>query len=141
MARPAATIDETLRTLRTIHGAMFFAMVLYVYIAEKVIPHELRDLNSTIPESFGIVSFALVGLAVFFRKTKIQPALEALQLKPVNPTALQRWRTGGILTAVLLEGVVLFGFTLRFLGASSRVSLPFYIVGIALMVLWWPQRP
>jgi hypothetical protein len=141
MAQPTGTIDGSLRYLRIIHGVMLFAMILYVFTAEKLIPHQPRDLNNAFPETFGILSLTSIGLALFFRRNKIQPATETLQLKPDDAVALLQWRTAGILTAVLLEIVVLFGFALRNLGAPLRVSLPFYVVGIALMVLWWPQRP
>jgi hypothetical protein len=76
-----------------------------------------------------------------FPGQEIRPAFDTLQLRPDDPAALQQWRTGAILTAVLLEAVALYGFALRFLGASLKVSVPFYLVGIALMLLWWPQKP
>jgi len=138
---PDATIDGTLKNLRTIHGVMLFSMILYVFIAERLIPPEPRNLNGTLPAAFGILCVAIVGLAMFFRTRKIRPAFETLQSEPNNMNALRQWRAGGILTAVLLEAVVLYGFALRFLGASLKVSLPFYVVGIALMALWWPLRP
>ena len=138
---PGATIDGTLKNLRTIHGVMLFSMILYVFTAERLISPESRDLNSTLPAAFGILSLAIIGLAMFFRTKKIRTAFETFQSKPDDATAPRQWRTGGILTAVLLEAVVLYGFALRFLGAPLKVSLPFYVVGIALMLLWWPQRP
>ena len=135
------TTDGSLRSLRIIHGTVLVAMGLLVDTAEVLTPHEPRDLGRILPIVFGIVSLQVIGLALYFRTTKIRPALEILQLKPDDPKALQQWRAGGILTAVLMDTVVLFGFSLRFVGAAPKISLPFYIAGIALMLLWWPRKP
>jgi hypothetical protein len=141
MPQPTNTIDGTLRFLRIIHTVLFFSMMLYIFIAEKQIPHESRHLPQTIPIAYGLCSLAAIGAALYFRTNKLQQALETLQSKQGDVTAIQQWRFVGILSAVLLESVVLMGFALRFLGAPLKMSLPFYIVGIALMLLWWPQRP
>jgi hypothetical protein len=138
---PTNTIEGSLRNIRIVHGVILFAMVLIIYNGEVLIPHKLRDLGRILPIAYGIVSLHVIGLALYFRTTKIRPALEILQLKPDDPKALQQWRAGGILTAVLMDTVVLFGFSLLFIGAAPKISLPFYIAGIALMLLWWPQRP
>lgn len=116
-------------------------MFLYVYTAEILIPHQTRELSSTLPLAFAFICFVIIGMVLFFRATKIGPALNTLQSKPDDPAALQQWRFGAILTAVLLETIVLYGFALRFIGAAPKVSVPFYAVGIAFMLLWWPQRP
>jgi len=50
--------------------------------------------------------------------------------------AVSRWRFGNLLSFVLAESVVLFSFALRFLGGTTWQSLPFYVVGIALMLVW-----
>jgi hypothetical protein len=116
-------------------------MFLYVFTAEILIPHQTNKLNNSLPLAFGFLCFTILGMVLFFRAKKMRPAFNTLQLKPDDPVALQQWRTGAIITAVLLEAIVLDGFALRFLGASPKVSVPFYIVGIGLMLSWWPQRP
>jgi hypothetical protein len=135
------TTDGSLRSLRITHGTVLVAMVLLVYTAEVLTPHEPRDLGRILPIVFGIVSLQVIGITLYFRTTKIRPALEILQMKPDDPTALQQWRFDAILTAVLLESIVLYGFALRFLGAPAKTSWLFYSVGIVLMFFWWPQRP
>ncbi len=141
MPPSANTIEGTLRFLRMLHGVVLFAMFLYVYAAEVVIAHQTRELNNVLPLAFGCISLVVVAIAQYFRMTKIRPAFEALQSKPDDVTALQRWRFGGILTAVLMDVVALYGFALRILGAPFKTALPFYAVGIGLMLLWWPREP
>ena len=83
----------------------------------------------------------MIGMTQYFRTTKIRPSFETLQSKPDDLTALQRWRFAGILTAVLMEVIALDGFALQMLGAPLKTAVPFYAVGIGLMLFWWPQRP
>ena len=83
----------------------------------------------------------ILAIALFLRIKMVQPGAVILQEKPDDQTALARWRAGNILSFVLAETVVLFGFALRFIGGTTWQSLPFYIVGIALMLVWWPHRP
>lgn len=135
------TTDATLRSIRVFHCALLISMILFASIAEIQAPNEPQILDKVFPLALGMCSLAIIGLALFFRTKKLQPAVETLQSKPDDAMALRQWRTGSILTATLLEAVVLYGFVLRYLGAPLKVSLPFYVVGIALMVLWWPQRP
>jgi len=80
-------------------------------------------------------------MVLYVRRTKIEPAVESLQSNPDDAKALRQWRFGGTLTAMLMELIVVCGFALRFLGAPRVLAMPFYVVGIVLMLLWWPQRP
>jgi hypothetical protein len=141
MQQSPKTIDETLRSLRVLHGVILFAMLLYVYSAELVIAHQTRELNSVFPLALGCISLVVIGMARSFRMTKIRPAFETLRSTPDDLAALRQWRIGGTLTAVLVDVVALFGFALRVLGAPLKTAVPFYAVGIGLMILWWPQRP
>jgi uncharacterized membrane protein len=141
LQKTSDTADAALRSVRVVHCALLISMILFASIAEIQAPHELQNLDKLFPLALGMCSLAIIGLALFFRTKKLQPAVETLQSKPDDAMALRQWRTGSILTATLLEAVVLYGFVLRYLGAPMKVSLTFYVVGIALMVLWWPQRP
>jgi hypothetical protein len=135
------TIDGTLRSLRIIHCIMMASMFFYIYFVEFMSAHESRDLNHSFVFGIAFANLVIIGIAFFFRTKKIGPAMASLQLNPNDVTALQQWRTGALVTAVMMEATVLFGFVLRVMGASLKTSLPFYVVGIGLMLLWWPQRP
>jgi hypothetical protein len=91
---------------------------------------------------FLVTSLMVIAVAVFFRLKTLQPAAETLQTIPDDRAAASRWRFGNILSFVLAESLLLFGFELRFLGGTtSWQSVPFYVVGIALMLVWRPRRP
>ena len=94
-------------------------MFLYVFTAEILIPHHTNKLNNTLLLAFGFLCFTILGIVLFFRAKKIRPAFDVLRLKPDDPAALQQWRTGAILTAVLLEAQ----FT-SIMGNAALVALP-----------------
>ncbi len=54
---------------------------------------------------------------------------------------MQRWMASYIVPYALGESIVLEGFVLRFVGASLAQAIPFYAVGIALLLVFTPQLP
>jgi hypothetical protein len=136
----ALTLENSMRSMRIIYGVLLLAAISYVLMAEKLSHQEPRDIR-VMWLGFLVNGLMIVGIALFFRFRMLQPAAETLQEKPDDQTALARWRAGNTLCCVLLEAVVLFGFALRFMGGTTMQSLPFYTVGIALMLVWWPRRP
>ena len=74
------------------------------------------------------------------RLKTVQPALQSLPANPNDLALLSRWKRGAILIRILLEVIVLLGAALRIMGASFSHVLPFYIIPIALMLLWWPRQ-
>jgi uncharacterized membrane protein len=78
-------------------------------------------------------------LAYYFRRSKLEPALDKLRRNQNGPDALKQWRFATILSLVLALSIGLVGFTLRFLGASRRVSWSFFLVALFLMLLWRPK--
>ena len=136
-----ATTQGTLRFLRIVHGILLFSMVLYPTLVDSIVPLGQKAPSRMLPVALGSISAAIIGYAVWFQITRVRPALEALQLKPDDATSLQRWRSGSILSFVLFESVVLYGFALRFMGGTLQESVPFYGAGIALMLIYWPKQP
>ena len=140
MPQPALTLDNSIRSIRIIYAALLFTMILYVLTAEKLSHQEPHDIH-TIWLAFLVSGLMIVAVALSFRIKMLEPAGETLQAKADDQRALARWRAGNILSFVLVETVALFGFVLRFIGGTTWQSLPFYVVGIALMLVWWPRRP
>jgi hypothetical protein len=138
--QPGLTLENTIRSMRIIYVALLFTMILYVLMAEALTHHDVHDVH-VLWLAFLLTGLMIVGIALLFRIKMLQPAIETLQEKPDDQIALARWRAGNILSFVLAESIVLFGFALRFLGGTITQSLPFYIVGVALMLVWWPRRP
>jgi hypothetical protein len=87
------------------------------------------------------LSVAIVGATVYIRLKMVGAALDSLRSTPDDPGSVAKRRKGVVLSAVLLDVVVLYGFVLRFLGGTLPHCLPLYAAGIGLMILWWPQRP
>jgi len=137
---PVSTIDTTLRGLRTLHLILLVAMLLYVVIAERT-QHQPIDMNRKFLAGITGVAVIMIGLALYLQVKKIRPAMEALQAKPDDIDSLSTWRFTSLVCYVLAEAVVLFGFCLRFLGGARTLSIPFYGVGIVLMLFLFPRRP
>jgi len=140
MPQPVLSLENTVRTIRVVYAVPLFAMMLHVRMAEKVSHQEPRDIH-LIWLAFLANGLMIIGIAFLFRIKMLRPPVETLQARPDDQTAFARWRAGNILSFVLAECVVLFGFALRFLGGTTWQSLPFYVLGIALMLVCWPGRP
>jgi len=119
---------------------MFVAMALYVYISE-ITQHQLIDMNRAFLFGLGLVAVVLVGIALYVQVKTIRPALETLQAKPDAVAAMASWRSASLASYVIAEAIVLFGLCLRFLGGARILCIPFYVVGIALMLTLFPRRP
>lgn len=115
-------------------------MILYPFVAEAV-ARTAKPLNPFIFAGLLFESMAIAGIGVWFHVARVRPALETLRLKPDDVGALQAWRSGSILCAVLFESIVLVGFALRFVAGTLAQSVVFYIGGIALMFTYWPHEP
>lgn len=140
MPQFALTPENNLRAVRILFAGIFFAILFLVYLAEMFFHHEARDVH-TVWVGFLMLALSNAGLAFYFRIKLLQPAVETLQTSPNDKRALARWRFMNLLSFVLAESTVLLGFGLRFIGGTRLQSLPFYIIGIAVMLLWWPRRP
>ncbi len=136
-------MEAQLRSMRIVHGAMLFAAVLYVYIAEKLKPVAVAAPNSILYAAITCVAIALIGVAFFFRKRYVSDAEEKLRQPTTNtnPDTLRRWRAGHLVCFAFGESVVLYGLVLRLLGSATRQVVPFYVVGILLLIWFTPRRP
>jgi hypothetical protein len=140
MPQTTLTIENSIRPIRIVYIFILVAMAMQVTLAEKLSHQEPRDVHVIYP-AFLVVGLVIIGIAVFFRVKWLRPAGETLQTKSDDQAALARWRSGNILTFVLMDSVLLYGVAVRFMGGTFTQSLPFYAVGIALMLAWWPRRP
>jgi hypothetical protein len=123
-----------------VYFILLVAMVLYVVVSEKT-QHQLIDMNRTFLTGIAVLAAILVGIAFYVQAKTVRPALETLQAKPDDTDSLASWRSGSLVSYVLAEAIVLFGLCLRFLGGARILSLPFYGVGLLLMLFLFPRRP
>lgn len=137
---PPPTIDGTLRWLRVWYSILLLAIALYVVVSERA-QHQLIDMNRAFLVGLGVVAAILVGIALYVQVKVIRPALETLQAKPDAVASLASWRSASLAGYVIAEAIVLFGLCLRFLGGARALCIPFYFVGILLMLFLFPRRP
>ncbi|MFY9688374.1 MAG: hypothetical protein WA369_00755 [Candidatus Acidiferrales bacterium] len=137
---PPPTIDGALRWLRIWYGILLIAMVLYVVVSERA-QHQPIDMNRTFFAGISAVGALLVGIALYVQVKKIRPAIETLQAKPADVDSLATWRSASLASYVIAEAVVLFGLCLRFLGGARSLSIPFYAMGLLLMLFLFPRHP
>ncbi len=134
-----SSLAATLRGARVIHGALVAASFFYVLlIMFQFRPHD-RPVDSVTLLAFAVTGLACGGFALFFRKQKVMASAEQLQFNPQDADALREWSAGIVLSLVLAETIVLFGFVLKLLGSQWTIAAPFFVVGTALMVLWTPR--
>ena len=140
MPQPAPTLTGTLNRIRIVHVLILLAMLIIIDAVERLLPHKNRDV-SALRVPYIILALAELGIILFFRLRRLRPAIQLLKSDPNDMLALNQMRVVNILSFVILESVVLLGFSLRFMGGTRAQSLPFYAAGIGLMLIWWPRRP
>jgi hypothetical protein len=128
------------KLLQTVRIALLVSIALYVFIGERI-----EQSRSGVPDRnfyFAITLFAITTVGMIFAVWRmfVLRSEATLADQPDDAAALKRWRTGHIFTYALCEIVALFGFVLRFMGFTLSEVVPFYIVGIALMLLFSPRR-
>jgi|SRR5882762_10830113 len=92
---------------------------------------------------WGIVAL-VIWMALGTRRWKsrlIDPGYRALAEDPKNEKALRKVRAGYFLNFCYSIAVVVYGLFLRFLGSSRGKVIPFYVVGIAMILVFTPRRP
>ncbi|MGA9184910.1 MAG: hypothetical protein WBZ32_06395 [Candidatus Acidiferrales bacterium] len=140
MPPPLTPLQSSLRFVRLIHGIFFLTMLLYPAFGERLQQGFIMSLSSPLFIAVAVVAAAALAGAVLARLKTVQPALQSLPANPNDLASLSRWKRGAILIRILLEMIVLLGAGLRIMGASFFHVLPFYIIPIALMLLWWPRQ-
>jgi hypothetical protein len=134
-------MEGTLRWLRLIHLALMVSMLLYLYIMRMVPAGPSEMLNPTFLWALYITAVATLGMGQWMRSKQLPIAFETLRTKSDDAASLGRWRTGVIISDALAEAVVLYGFTVHMLGGTAKEVAPFFIAGLAAMLIWWPKQP
>lgn len=135
-------IDNQLRLLRFVHVSFLIASGLYVWIGTIAAPKDASPVDPTIYAVLGATALFAAIAAFMFKAKMTDRAEERMRENAVPDTKLLlQWRAGYIIAFACSEAVVLFGFVLLFLGATQYQALPFYVVGIMLLLLFTPRRP
>lgn len=132
-------MESARRTLQIVQAAFLGSIAMYALLV-KTIP-------STVPANlqlFRIITVvAVLDVLVVFvvRRTLVARAQGTLAAQPEDAGALQRWRTGYIVTWAASEAVALFGVVLHFIGFTLTQVAPFLIAGFVLILFSAPRRP
>jgi F0F1-type ATP synthase membrane subunit c/vacuolar-type H+-ATPase subunit K len=131
--------QKSLQSARIIHIALLIAAVAYVAVALTMAGHPKGESPAAVAAAVGIAAFSLLVVAVFFRLKFVQPGAAALRADGDDTGAATKWRTGTIVSLVFAESIVMFGLVLRMIGVSWNISGVFYVVGMLVLVAWWPK--
>jgi hypothetical protein len=132
-------MEASLKMLRTVRVAMLVALLLYVFVGERI-PHPSKPTNLNF---YYAITFMAVGMivAIFLvRRVMVIRAEQTLVQNAEHSASLYRWRAGYIVTFALCEAIALYGLVLRFLSFSLSQVMPFYVVGFVLLLFFRPRR-
>lgn len=133
-------MESTMRTLRILHVTFILTIILFAAVGEFLAPPRNKDLDIMLfPLSF--VALADLGIGVFLRKSSLDPARETLRLNPSDAAAIEAWRRGHIISFVFAESIGMFGLMIRLVTGSREFALPFFVAGMAALILWAPRPP
>ena len=132
-------IEIAVRVLRTVQAALLVSIVLYAFVAEKIIQRSAGSPGRYVVNGITMLAIAIIGIALAVRSRMVTPAKRKLELDAAHSRALNRWRVGTLISLVLVESVALCGFVLRVMGASLSQAMPLYLVAIAVMLIWTPR--
>ena len=135
-------MEKLMRELRILHGVFLVSMIAIVAVGELV-PIEAAFGNEANLVAAVLAFMALADLTVgfFMRSSMLESAREAYRKNPKDDSWVRGWRGGNFIAFVFAETVVLFGMVVRITSGSREFALPFYIVGVAVLILWTPRRP
>jgi len=132
-------MESTVRILRLIQIAMIVSIILYVFIGERVAP--VHAPNAALFYAMSLVSITTIGIILVVRRTLVLQSEETLRARPTDSLALNRWRSGFIVTYALAEAQAVLGLVLRLLGFSLSQVAPFYVAGFILIIFFSPRAP
>jgi hypothetical protein len=131
--------EIAVRGLRIIQAALILSVLLYAFVAEKVIQRSASSPERSFVTSITILAIAMICMALVIRSRTVNPAKQKLELDAADSGALNRWRIGTLISLVLVESVALYGLVLRVMGCTRSQTWPFYLTAILIMVIWTPS--
>jgi hypothetical protein len=138
--RTEVSLDAIMRELRIFFATFVVSVVAFAVVGEVVPTERNTDLDIMLfPLAF--VAMSALGLGVYLRRSALEPAREALRRNPEDAPAMEAWRRGHVLSFVFSESVALFGLVVRLVTGSREYALPFFVAGVAALIVWAPRRP
>lgn len=134
-------MEAALNTLRIIRSALMASIFLYVVVGEVAGRQVKSEPNVFLFYALSFIGVALVALMFIIRRVLVLPSEIALARQPADEAALNRWRTGYVVTYALSESLGLIAVALRIMGFTLSQVLPLYVGGFVLLAFFGPRRP
>lgn len=134
MAARAKALNE----MRMIHTAFLITIFLFIFVVQMSSFAENSVSRST-EIAIACAAIADIGVGFALRKQYLNRAERAVAVEGDSEKAMRIWRLANLVSFAHAETVALFGFALKFLGASWKLAGPFFLVGFALLLLWTPR--
>ena len=131
-------IGSTLRTTRILYLLLLGMVAVSFYACYRHAPAE-RPISPVVVAAMAFVCVNDLGVAVFLRYRTVRPSVERLLANADDLLALKQWQNGVILTLTMASTTVLFGVTLKFLGAGWNIVSWFFAAGVLVLLTWAPQ--
>lgn len=143
MQRSAESGQPDLQTTRRVIQVIYFAFLgtlgIYWMVLEIIQPETGTADLTLIRPLFLALAGALAAVVVYLRHFRI-PALLAGPSAAGTET-IAKLRVYYILCIVLSEAVALYGFVLRFLGATRQDAGLFFLLAVVLFAVCYPRWP
>jgi disulfide bond formation protein DsbB len=134
-----SALATQIRTLRIMQLVFLVFVVVLAAMAEFLGPAG-RKVDTVVLAGIAVTAAMDVAVALFLRRKFSADAREVLRTDPENTAALDRWYVGQLTAMVLFVSIGLFGFAVRFLGASLAEAAPFYLVSLILLLASRPSE-
>jgi len=134
-----ASVEIQAKFLKILFFAMVFAVGMYAVALQVLNPstEQLPDVVKIVLEGCALATALIV---LFVRFVKIAGVLVPDTPIPAAER-LAKLRTYFITCYCLAEAVAIYGFVLRFMGASLMEAAPFFAGSLILFALCFPQLP
>ncbi len=133
-------MEARIKNLRIIHIFMLISLGMYVWMGERLRkePRTLSDL--VVLKALALLAIVIGAIVLFLRMQLLSADEEKLRLDSTDSVVLEHWYRLQIVGFALCESIGLYGFVLRFMGASLSQAAAFYAGAIILMLLSTPRR-
>src|SRR5438270_7105661 len=121
-------MEAARRALQVIRFAMLFSMIALFYVA-SAIPSQATP-NPIIFRALALLAVADLVILFLMRKSFVSAPAEILPSSPEDAAAINRWRSGTLISYALAEAIALYGLVLHFLGSSFTQLGPFFGAGV-----------
>jgi hypothetical protein len=134
----AITRQSALQTTLSVQNVLLAAIALFVLQAEKIVG-QIDRVPFLSVWTVSALAIGTVCTTLLVRRTLLYEANEELRRDPHDRNGLSQWRRATILSMIMAMSIGLYGFMLRIMGNARAVAWPFYIVSVALPILWRPH--